>query len=465
MRILLINPPIPRKIRMLDFAGEQVKKSFGRRVMVGPPLALNELAGMVPEEEIMILDQKTENDQIPNYSFLERVECVLDEFRPDYVGITCITAQYNSVMRILRLIRRKYPQILVSVGGMHPTLCPEMFAGSGADLLALGIGKYSFRQIVEEYRQNGKNADFTGIPGLAIDHDGRLEYTAPICSFSFQEIKERFILDEVLPNRKLTDHYNYTIRQMNKKIHYISTSQGCTHKCNFCSIWPMTAGRYFNKKIETILAELKTMDQYPIIRLCDANTFGNPKEARELFSRIIEDGLNQHFYMADVRTDFVVSHPDIMELAVKAGLQIVVCGLEATSDEELEAYNKSNTVESISEGLKILNELGIFVNGNYIVKPDYTEPDFERLGRFVEENPIYHSGFTVLTPFPGTPLYEDMKHDIINHDLDYYNLTNAVTRTVLSEENFYENVGNLYKVSKSSTDTYLQKYDTHLLAE
>ena len=66
MRILLINPPIPRKIRMLDFAGEQVKKSFGRRVMVGPPLALNELAGMVPEEEIMILDQKTENDQIPN---------------------------------------------------------------------------------------------------------------------------------------------------------------------------------------------------------------------------------------------------------------------------------------------------------------------------------------------------------------------------------------------------------------
>ena len=230
MRILLINPPIPRKIRMLDFAGEQVKKSFGRRVMVGPPLALNELAGMVPEEEIMILDQKTENDQIPNYSFLERVECVLDEFRPDYVGITCITAQYNSVMRILRLIRRKYPQILVSVGGMHPTLCPEMFAGSGADLLALGIGKYSFRQIVEEYRKNGKNADFTGIPGLAIDHDGRLEYTAPICSFSFQEIKERFILDEVLPNRKLTDHYNYTIRQMNKKIHYISTSQGCTHK-------------------------------------------------------------------------------------------------------------------------------------------------------------------------------------------------------------------------------------------
>ena len=103
----------------------------------------------------------------------------------------------------------------------------------------------------------------------------------------------------------------------------------------------MTAGRYFNKKIETILAELKTMDQYPIIRLCDANTFGNPKEARELFSRIIEEGLNQHFYMADVRTDFVVSHPDIMELAVKAGLQIVVCGLEATSDEELEAYNLS----------------------------------------------------------------------------------------------------------------------------
>ena len=63
MKVLLVNPPIPHKMRMLEFSDEAGRKAMSLRVMVGPPLALNELAGVIPDEEILILDQKTEQDQ------------------------------------------------------------------------------------------------------------------------------------------------------------------------------------------------------------------------------------------------------------------------------------------------------------------------------------------------------------------------------------------------------------------
>lgn len=79
------------------------------------------------------------------------------------------------------------------------------------------------------------------------------------------------------------------------------------------------------------------------------------------------------------------------------------------------------------------------------------------------ENPIFNSGFTVLTPFPGTSLWEEMKDDILNENLDYYNLTNSVVKTTLPEEVFYKRMCKLYKISKKSAEKYIKLYG-HLSA-
>ena len=68
---------------------------------------------------------------------------------------------------------------------------------------------------------------------------------------------------------------------------------------------------------------------------------------------------------------------------------------------------------------------------------DFNEKDFERVGAFIENNPIYFSGFTILTPFPGTEQWDILKGQIVIDDLDYYNLTNAVIKTRLPEKEFY----------------------------
>ncbi|MCR6544167.1 B12-binding domain-containing radical SAM protein [Dehalobacterium formicoaceticum] len=459
MKILLINPPIPYKYRMFDYADEEGKKAISRRILVGPPLGLNDIAGMLREEDVIIIDQKTEMDQYPDYDPLEAAEEEIYAFQPDIVGITCLTAQYNYVRELLAVIRKINKNILTVVGGVYPTLCPQEFAGTGADILAIGIGKLSFSQIVQEYKEKGRDGDYSHIYGLALSKGNGFVFTKSLGEMSYQEFQEQCMLDDFLPNRDLTERYEYIFPFLNKKIQYLSTSHGCTHRCNFCTLWQLTDGRYFFRKVESMIRELKGMDQYPIIRFCDANTFGNVKEAQYLFERIIEEGLHRnHMYFADLRTDTVLKHPELIQLAAKAGLKVAVCGVEATDDEELERYEKKNNVETIKEAYKIMNEAGMFVNGNYIIRPDYTEKDFERVGRFIEDNPIFHAGLTILTPFPGTQQWEELKSQVVIHDLDYYNLTNAVLKTALPEKEFYHRLTELFKTSGRATGKFFSLY-------
>jgi radical SAM superfamily enzyme YgiQ (UPF0313 family) len=458
MNILLINPPIPNKIRMLEYADEQGRKAILRRVLVGPPLGLNEIAGMLPEEGIIILDQKTEVDQDPNYNYVEAIVNQIKDFQPEIIGITCMTAQYNSVKDLMEIIKKINPKILIVVGGIHPSSCPQDFNGAKADILSIGMGKLSFYQIVQEFKKNRDKADYSKIAGLAINQGDRFYYTKPLGEIDYDDFHQNYLRDDILPNRALTDRYNYTIPHLKKKIHYLSTSQGCTHKCNFCYLWQMTDGRYFSRDVESIINEIKQMNEYPVIRFCDSNTFGNIRDIKQLFTRIIEEGLNNHYYIADLRTDTAVRRPDLIQLAAKAGLKVTICGLEATSDEELKKYGKDNTVAAIKEALRILNEAGIGVNGNYIVRPDYEEKDFERLGRFVDDNPIFHAGFTILTPFPGTGQWEELKDQVVIKDWDYYNLTNVVLQTKLPERTFYDKITELYKISDKATQKFVSIY-------
>lgn len=459
MNILLVNPPIPNKFRMLEYADDEASKIILKRVLVGPPIGLNELAGVAKDENVIIIDQKAELESNPDYNFIEAIEMEIHTHKPDIIGITCLTAQYNSVIKLLKAIKKIDKNILVTIGGLHATLCPQDFVGTEVDIVSIGIGKYSFYNIVKEYKKNRKNPDFSKICGIVINKGGEFHYNKPLSEIPYKELKDNYLFDHIQPNRRLTDKYNYWFPGLNRKIDYISTSQGCTHKCNFCSIWPTTCGHYFHKEIEYIFRDLKEIREPRVVRFCDANTFGDITKIEKVFQRIIEEGYTHHYYVADIRAETAAKHPNLIKLAAKAGLKAVICGLEATNDEELKKYKKSTSRQIMQEGLKVLNEEGIMVNGNYIVRPDYEERNFEGLAQFVQENPIYNSGFTILTPFPGTQQWEELKHKVVIKDYDYYNLTNAVLETALDEREFYNQVGQLYKVSGVATKEYLKLYD------
>jgi len=461
MRILLVNPPVPQVNAIRDHHAKGAEMEVNKREELGPPLALNDLAGALRSETVRIIDQKFEYDQDQNYDSKQAIYDEIRSFGPDIVGLTCLTAHVNSARRILKIVREHNPKVLTVVGGIHTSLNPHDFCMPEVDLVVISLGKRTMRDVVDAYEANRSDPDFSAVPGLAMPVDGKLRFTRPLSDLSRDEVKREHYLyydgkEEFLPDRELTRRYNYIIEQNNFKVHYMNTSLGCPFRCSFCGLWEFACGHYIPRPVSSIIQELKTMDEYPVIRMVDSHTFGNPRHSRRVFEAILEENID-HGYIVDVRTDSVVEDPDLFHLAGKAGVKVAIMGFEATSDEELEQYNKESTIANTIQAIDTLHEAGIWCAGNYIIGPHYDERDFERVAEFVMAHPILLAGFTVMTPFPGTPQYEEMKDEIIIRDFDYYNLTNSVVKTKLPEDEFYTKIVELYKLSKKARGIFMKQ--------
>jgi radical SAM superfamily enzyme YgiQ (UPF0313 family) len=191
-----------------------------------------------------------------------------------------------------------------------------------------------------------------------------------------------------------------------------------------------------------VVRDVVALDDVDTIRLVDANTFGNVEIARDLAHQLIQAGVRKPL-VADVRSDTVVGNPGLFELWRKAGLAVAVIGFEEISDRRLSLLNKRNTVKTNIEATRILKKLGIRIVGDFIVSPDYEEADFERLETFIQQSDIDLPIPAVLTPIPGTPLFERMSSRITIDNLDYYTFTNAVVATQMAEERFYQRYAEL----------------------
>jgi radical SAM superfamily enzyme YgiQ (UPF0313 family) len=222
---------------------------------------------------------------------------------------------------------------------------------------------------------------------------------------------------------------------------------GCPHRCSFCTIWPQHNGVYRNRETESVIQELKSIEDYPIVRFADANTVVDVDFIERLFDRITAEGLNKFFIM-DVRFDTACRHPRIIEKLARGGLQVVICGFESYRQNDLDGYNKQADAGMISEAIRIFHENGIMVRGNYIVPPDYDEDDFKTLSDYASMRRVVYAGYTVLTPMPGSDYYRASKADIADHDLSKYNFFNSVFKTKLSYEKFHENVGRLWMIKE-----------------
>jgi radical SAM superfamily enzyme YgiQ (UPF0313 family) len=197
--------------------------------------------------------------------------------------------------------------------------------------------------------------------------------------------------------------------------------------------------------VESIVDELKTIPQYPVVRFSDANTLVHEDFLDTLFQRIKEEGIQKSFVM-DMRVDAAVQHPALIERLAKGGLKVVISGFESFRNEELNKYNKSADAALISEAVNIFHQNGIMIRGNYVIPPDYSQDDFEALRDYAAKNAVAYAGYTVLTPMPGTGLYTEMKDRIVDFDLRKYNFFNCVTKTALPLETFYQNTADLWSI-------------------
>jgi len=422
MRILLVNPPnAGRSIPEEEYGITAVKEIFK-----GEPLALEVIAGNLDDHEVMIVDLKVEPDALWK---------VLDDFKPEIVGFTGVACEANTVVQLAGEIKRSADPVIV-VGGHHATCDPEFFNRSCIDFVVAGLGKLSFRELIDAL---GRQQDPAGIPGVARTRpDGALSLTGRRFTTADLVDSKPPRYDLVAKNRNA-----YILTKLGLNLGFIVTAFGCTHHCAFCTIPPTTGGRYLTHRIDSVIRDIRLLQDVPVIRMVDANTFGNVVAAEALCDQLVGEGIRKRF-LADVRSDTVVRHSGLIRKWRAAGLSHVIVGFEDIDDSALRRYQKKIDLDTNRRAIEILHDCGIAIVGDFIVSPDYEPADFDRLERFIRDNKIEIPILSILTPVPGTPLYEKMKDRIEVHDLDYYTFLNAVTPTRLGKRKFYQAFADLF---------------------
>ena len=439
MKILLVNPPRSPVNNILEHAPADARP-FIHRKLIGPPLGLLTVAAAVKDFDVTVIDMKGEYDLAPDAPGLQDLTLsYLREYDPDIIGVTVIASELHYSLEILRLAKRHNPEILTVAGGLHVTLCPEDFADPAVDILCPGHSAGIFRELVIA-KENGQAME--DVPGIVLNGNGKLRHSSMPAPHWDAAGK-----DFILPDRSHLKKWLSTYKVGNDPtpVTYIFTSLGCPFECSFCSIWPQHDQMYYKRRVESVVEELKGLDDYQVVRFADANTIVDVRFIDRLFDRIIEEGITKKYVM-DIRPDTAVKYPGLIEKLAKAGLKVVICGFESFRDAELEGYNKKSSAANIRKSIEVFHQNDIMIRGNYIVQPDYTEDDFTALAEYAGSHKVVYAGYTILTPMPGTVLYSEVKGQIIDFDLMKYNFFNCVLPTKMPLEKFYERVGSLWKI-------------------
>ena len=441
MKILLINPPRSPENNILKFAPEEAKHYIHKK-LIGPPLGLLTIASAVKDHDVVLFDAKGEYDLDPATPPLpELVKKLLEIHKPGMVGVTTITSEFDYSIEIFQTVKAVDPSILTVAGGLHATLCPMDFTDPSVDVVIPGQCTHIFRDVV-----NAKEAgrDLSSIPGILINSNDGLTRTKGTARL-IDNIEE----DYLFPDRSHLQRWidTYKVGGSPFPSTYVYTSLGCPYRCTFCSIWTQFRGKYFQRSVESLITELKSIDEYPVVRFADANTIVDLDFICLLFDRIREEGIIKTIIM-DIRADIVVQQPDLIEKLAKGGLKVVICGFESFRDKELKQYHKDSPARYNHEAIKIFEQNGIMVRGNYVIPVDYGVDDFEALAEYSSRYRVVYAGYTILTPMPGTVYYNQVKNQIIDKNYKKYNFFNSVMKTALPHDEFHERVGALWLIKK-----------------
>lgn len=398
--------------------------------MVIEPLGLEVIGAHVRgRHDVEILDMRWEDEDL---------QSALRRFNPDVVGATVITAEVNPASEVMRQVKEFNPRIVTVAGGPQAILAPEILQGRHFDVAVTTEGELAFAELVDALEQ-GK--DLRSIGGLALfDYQG-------VAGISRTE-RRPLIADLsrlALPDRSLTARYrNRYFRGEWKPLGASYTTRGCHFRCTFCCVWILGGAVYRTRGIDTCLQDLASMKEDYVFMAEDDSMF-DIKYSNALADAIISSGLRKSYQFYS-RTDLVVSQPELFAKWQKAGLRLLLLGMEMASDGELEAVNKQNSTDNNEKAAKILQSMGIEAISYFMVDPATFTPDhFKRLRDYVVNLGLSHPIFFIMTPLPGTTQYRQ-RNDIVRTDnLDLFDFYHCVVETKMPLGEFYRHFIDLYR--------------------
>jgi radical SAM superfamily enzyme YgiQ (UPF0313 family) len=198
-------------------------------------------------------------------------------------------------------------------------------------------------------------------------------------------------------------------------IQSVQTSRGCPSDCNFCSVTRFNGKRYRFRPVEHVLAEVAQIRDNRFF-IADDSVVGlgqrGVAHARRLFEGL--KGLGKSWGSQVCVT--IAEHDDLLAAAAASGANTFYIGFESVEAEALASMDKRINLRPKIRGFKAairkMHDHGIGVIGGFILGADTDTVDsFKRTAEFIHETGVDGCQFTILTPFPGTRLYDQMRRE------------------------------------------------------
>jgi radical SAM superfamily enzyme YgiQ (UPF0313 family) len=395
-----------------------------------PNGALASLAGNLdPHHRVAIADLILVQGQVgPTVLRLVR------ELEPDVVGLSVMTFQRDTALRLARFVRQLRPSVRVVAGGYDPSLALEPYeACDDIECVVRGEGESTFRDLLRAWEGGG---DLSAIPGLSYRRGGAFAHGAdrPVARLATEPL--------ALPNRAARVLRGYTL--LGRQVDVVETSRGCTYDCSFCSIIEMRGRNFHPYSIERVLADIADARRHgaKAIFLVDDNITLDVRRFEALCRAIADSGFDDVDYVVQAMTSPLAEHgATLAPLMRRAGFRYVFLGIENVVDDDL-TFLKAKAKNTHRHGgaavgnatvaaIDHLHRSGLYVVGGLIVgNPDDTresiETNLEFARRYVDWPYIQHP-----TPYPRTPMTVDFRarHLIVDEDVSHYDGTTAVVRS------------------------------------
>jgi len=206
----------------------------------------------------------------------------------------------------------------------------------------------------------------------------------------------------------------------------VQTARGCPLGCNFCTVTLMYGKTYRTRPVEHVVEEIK---RYPskIFFFVDDNIFLSKEYAYKLCEALIPLNIK---WGSQGSMELICRDEELLKLAAKSGCISLFVGIESIDQETLNDAHKSfNKVKNYEENIKKMHRAGINVVGAFIFGFDRDTPaTVDKIYDFAMKNSLAMVNMGIMTPFPGTEVYDKAKRDnkIFDHDWEHYTGANLV---------------------------------------
>lgn len=390
MRVLLVNPP-----------------SMGMFKLLGldlPPLGILYVAGYLEAHgvEVHVNDLNTARRGDPPIRFENY----------DIVGIGTDTTRYLQAQKIAEEARKQ--GAIVLMGGPHPYyVAEEILRTSAVDYVVRGEGEETMLEIVQFIERGKDPAEIRGVSSLR--------------NGIFHEVPPRPFNEDLdalpFPARHLVDMTRYPAQMGYRRITSMHTSRGCPAKCTFCSSSFNDGFRVRARSARSIVDEIQFLQSqygFGAVAFMDDLFTLNPNRVLRVCHEILERKVDVHWWCFS-RADTIKKNEKMVEKMADAGCKTIFVGVESGDNRTLKQYHKGSKTQACHDAMDILKKYNIQVIASYILgAPEETVRQMIRTIRFAQQLDTTAAQFTLLTPFPGTQLFEEVENRLYHKNWNKY---------------------------------------------